>query len=516
MLEPLRHGPLIVWVVGPASAGKTGLQQVNDLHHATPITYQEQTSGSFGQSASNFGQNAGSYGQPSDTQSISTPKAAPGENAPAQKPDGTGYHEQNSGSFGQAASSYGTGASAHGQNAGSFGQTAGSYGTAASNHGQTAGSFGNSTSTIAQAGQNGGRPVSRLQGDFALALRGAFPALQVKYLDVAANELKDRLTAAEGTADFPDVLVGALPDAWGLDLRRRFVMETIQPAGGYADGLAEVAAGETTVSILVHARHRDAARALALWASEAGSGCAGCLETYTAKDQPYAAVAVQAASRLLQGVAVAELADPEMAAFPAMLGRTVLMTSANTPAEDGAVQVEVVRASVNGRLAVVSLRAVAASDGVFGMAHPLVVLRRSEEGQWRVLHVSLNLPAYEAERARKAMMNTAPSAVAETKAGVMGVKLASPQEGDTRPLVPDLAWDNLGGAGLQVVEWQRANGDRWSDARLFLVPDRGSRLATQVKAEFAVYQSRYRWRVWSVGAQGEMKISAWRTMNIQP
>lgn len=81
--------------------------------------------------------------------------------------------------------------------------------------------------------------------------------------------------------------------------------------------------------------------------------------------------------------------------------------------------------------------------------------------------------------------------------------------------MPELWWDNGGGAGLQVVEWQRSRGG-WLDAHLYLAPDHNPKLQTRVTAQFANSQGRYRWRVWSVGAEGEMKISPWRTLNILP
>jgi hypothetical protein len=75
-------------------------------------------------------------------------------------------------------------------------------------------------------------------------------------------------------------------------------------------------------------------------------------------------------------------------------------------------------------------------------------------------------------------------------------------------------WDNRGGAGLQVVEWQRGEGGAWSDGRLYLVEDRNPTLRTQVLAEFANANGRYRWRVWSVGARGALEISPWRTFRL--
>jgi len=97
---------------------------------------------------------------------------------------------------------------------------------------------------------------------------------------------------------------------------------------------------------------------------------------------------------------------------------------------------------------------------------------------------------------------------------VMGVALASPADGSVGSIAPDLAWDNGGGAGLQVVEWQYPYKGGWSDTRLFLVPDMGSTLRTRVGADFATLPLTYRWRVWSIGASGAMKISSWRTFSI--
>jgi hypothetical protein len=514
-LEPMRHGPITVWIVAPAQPPRPQILSNYAITPPTPLTYHEQTSGSFGQSASTFGQNSGSYGLPSDTPAISTPKAAQGENAPPPGANGVGYRQQTSGSFGQTASTFGINASDHGQTAGSFGQTASTAGTNASNHGVDAGNFGNSLGTIAGAGTRAPAPLySSLYTGLSASLRAAFPDIQVKYVDVPANELKDRLTALEGSGDYPDVLVGALPSDWGLELRAHFVFEGIQPAERYSDGLGS-RADAITVSVLARARHRQAARALALWADEAFTGCTGCVQNDEVRKLPYVAVAIAAVDRMVQGVPLGELGHPDMAAFPSALGRLMLTTTSDRVADDGTAHVEVVNATQNGRLAAVSVRVVASGDELFGTAHPLVVLRQAKNGPWKVLHVSLNVPGAEQERVRAALMSTAPSSVAERQAGVVGVKLASPQEGETRPPVPTLSWDNGGGAGLQVVEWQRALGDGWTDARLFLIGDRAPRLKTEARAGFAIYQARYRWRVWSVGAKGEVKLTPWRTMNIQ-
>jgi hypothetical protein len=136
------------------------------------------------------------------------------------------------------------------------------------------------------------------------------------------------------------------------------------------------------------------------------------------------------------------------------------------------------------------------------------VLRKSEDGNWRVLQVSLDLSPREQKAQGAQLMSTRP-ALAEQKAGVLGVKLAAPLDGETRPPQPELWWDNGGGSGLQVIEWQRGPG-----SHLFLVPDQAARLQTRVTATFAKQPGTYRWRVWSVGVGGAMKISPWSTMKI--
>jgi hypothetical protein len=501
--------PLVVWVVGPERP-KTNLEAINELHHATPLTYKEQDAGTFGQTSSTFGQTSGSYGQPSDTATISTPQAAPGADAPAGTPNGLGYQQQTSGSFGQTASTYGTDASNHGQESSTYGQTASSYGTAASNHGVDAGSFHGAAPVAGET-----QPIqSALRDAFATLMHEMFPEVHVRYLVVPGNELRADLQAASGTNLYPDLIVGDVPASWAADARRQYLVASIVPAVMVADGVS--GAGETTpgmlpVTIALRARHRELAELVVTRLNEMGAGAAASV---TASEKAAVAVATGAVSLLVRGQSMGNLVDPEMAAFSAQLGPQMLLTSAKQLADGAASKMEVARTSVNGQLAVVVLRVVASTNRVFGVAHPLVVLRRSGAGPWRVLHVSLNLPAFDAERERVALMQTTPDATAERKGGVSGVVLSAPLNGDTRSAMPVLGWDNKGGAGLQVVEWQRAYAGGWSDARLYLVPDDAAKLKTQTTAEFANAVGSYRWRVWSVGAEGAMKISGWRTFNV--
>ena len=523
-LHALRNGRLTVWFVGePTHPPQTNLQAIAALHNATPLTYQEKTPSTLGQSSGTFGHDAGSYGVDASSPTIGTPQPAPGQDAPSAKPNGIGYREQESGSFGQQAGSYGTTAGSYGttgdgsgQRGSAFGQDAGSFGGNSTDPSHDVGSFGYSTSTIANAANS----TPAAQADpaaegFAQRLQQTFPDLQLKFTEVAADELKDRLIATQGSASYPDVLVGALPQTWWTSMQSQFGLAMLRPASFYPNGVTEDPPLAASFAILARASHMQEARAFALWMSEPYSGCPGCVQAGLSRSEQAAANAAEdAMGLLLNGQSLGDGADPEMARSSSLGVRRMLSTIGSTSAADATPHVEVEHASTDGSLAAVGLRVVVSSPGVFGVAHPLVVLRLSPGGHWRVLQVSLNLPQVEQASLRRAMMITSPTSAAEQRAGVKGVSLASPQDGDTKPPSPDLVWDNNGGAGLQVVEWQHGHQGGWSDARIYLVQDRGPRLQTQVRAEFAVEPGRYRWRVWSVGDRGEMKISAWRTFNV--
>jgi hypothetical protein len=515
-LDALHGGMLVVWFVGAADPPK-GVNPFAGLRTAAPMGYQEKTTGSLGQSASTFGQDAGAYGVDSNSATISTAQPAQGEDATSATPNGVGYKEQAAGSFGKNAGSYGTAAGNYGTDSSRLGQTAGSYGTSASNHGQDLASFGNSTSTLPNAG-NPPAPVPArdpLMDQFQERLRKVFPELQAKFTYIKPEELKNRLTAARGTTAFPDMLLGTLPSAWGTSLQGEFGVAMLRPANFYQNGVTQNVPHGAQFALLAHAQHMQAARALALWLSEPYEACPGCVQAALSKsEQASAAVAISAVRRLLHGEVLGAEADPQMAANSSQGVQRMLTTTGNTNAGKVSLQVEVERASTNGSVAAVALRVVVSSNSVFGVGHPLVVLRASRDGRWRVLQVSLNLPQFEQENVRQTLMQSSPDSAAEQSSGVKGVALASPQDGARSTPAPDLVWDNGGGAGLQVVEWQTGQSGSWSDSRLYLVRDRNPRLQTQVRAEFADDAGRYRWRVWSVGARGEMKISPWRIFNI--
>ncbi len=518
-LAALRQGPLVVWLVAtPNRPPKSNLDAIFALHDTPPSTYQEKTTGSFGQSSSTYGQSSSSYGVDAGSSTIRAPHSEGEEDAPTATPNGLGYQHQDAGSFGQPEGSYGTPSGSYGTASSNVGHTTGSFGTAASNHGEDPSSLGESDSTTTDAGKTGSKPVlTALAQRFLDRMRRAFPELDVAFTEIDPDQLADKLTAAQGTAAYPDVLLGTLPPSWWSDMQGTYGLAMLRPAIFYQNGVTENEPQMEQVTILSHAPHMQAARAFALWMSELGKECPGCVQSaLSSKERAAAAVATSAMRHLLNGESIGDEADTAMAGNLSQGVRRMLATTGNTVAEDASFRVEVERASTNGNLAAVALRVVATSNSVFGVAHPLVVLRTTKDSRWKVLHMSLNLPQFEQTNVLETLMETSPTSAAEQHSGVKGVSLATPPEGATRMPQPELVWDNNGGAGLQVVEWQKASSGSWSDARLYLVQDRNPRLQTHVIAQFASDAARYRWRVWSVGAHGEMKISPWRTFNVVP
>lgn len=526
-LSALRHGPLVIWYLAASTKPpQSNLNAIAQLHNATPLNYSEKTTSTFGQTASTYGQNASTYGVDADSRTISMPSSAPGADAPAAKQNGIGYKEQEASTFGQNAAGYGTAASNNGQpastagqNAASYGTEASRYGTAASNVGQNAASFGDASGNAAPAQAANAaspaqdQPLSSPEAEQVKEnLRQAFPDLQMRFIAVDPDQLKGRLMAARGSADYPDVLLGTLPAAWWSGMAAQFGLAMLRPAVFYPNGVTDHAESDPEVAILKSAPHMQAARAFALWMSEPSSGCPGCVESSLAGSEgAAAAVARSAMERLLNGVPLGDEADPALVMDSSRAVRRMLATMGNTTAANDGVSVQVAKASVNGGLAAVGLRVVVSSGNVFGVAHPLVVLRSGKDGKWKVLQMSLSLPQHEQANERQALMVSNPPTAAEQGAGVKGIGQASPMDGQSLSQVPQLVWDNRGGAGLQVVEWQRGEGGAWSDARLYLVEDRSPTLRTQVEAEFADANGRYRWRVWSVGTHGAVEISPWRT-----
>ena len=204
-------------------------------------------------------------------------------------------------------------------------------------------------------------------------------------------------------------------------------------------------------------------------------------------------------------------ATPDAAAAVAIAG------SAFRSALDGggtALQVDATDGHVRGGFAVIALRAVASGDRVFGVAYGLVVLQKNQAGRWTVSQLSPDLTPAMRDNAFELLSSSTKGREESNPLGnegskPRGISQAAPVDGDTRSPQPELWWDNLGGASLQVVEWSSAG----LGTNLFFVKDNNPRLRNRVIARFATGGT-YRWRVWSVGVDGAVVMSPWRTLNV--
>lgn len=479
LLAPLASGSLTVWIVthnpNPRPRPRGGVAS----GPAVP-EYQERTIAEFGQTAGSVGQTAGSVGQ-------------------------------TVGSFGETAGSVG-------QTAGSVGQTAGSYGTAASNvgknagdAGQTVGSFGVSTTDLpaAAAAANAIRTrgtAPKRDSRWAVFWSDVevnFPRLQIRVSDVFDDELSARLETAAGTAEAPDLLLGApLPASWsrGNQALAALGMEVRLPQtelDGFRGGFEPEAA-----ILTVRGHSPDAARAFYVWMAD---GDRGEFKTQSVSDAAAGMVAARVLRGALQGDSLGGDADALMAGFDGQQMRE--------KGGLGKFRVEVTAEHVMNGFAVVSLRGVESGLGSFGVVHAMAVLRKNDAGHWAVLQVSPFLTRSMLATGYGFLSNATmgkelSNPLANESAKPLGIALASPPDGDIRSPLPELWWDNLGGASLQVVEWASGTGG----SNLFFVKDSDARLKTRVVARFAAVAGRYRWRVWSVGADGSLVLSPWRVL----
>ncbi|MGC9199525.1 MAG: hypothetical protein ACP5E5_11415 [Acidobacteriaceae bacterium] len=538
-LDALRHGPLVVWyVTASAHTQEMAIQAVAALNNFTPLNYTEHSADNFGQSVSSFGESATNFGVNSDSRSISVPSIPADKDATTATPNGIGYQEESSTNFGQSASNYGSSAGSYGMESGSYGETSGSFGQTAGSYGTEANNFGQDSTNFAES-QGQAAPNSGVSGSLQLtttpaeekirqSLRQAYPNLQMHFYAVPPGQLQALLSSAQGTKDYPDVLVGTLPAAWWAGMDSEFGITTLRPAVFYPNGVMDQPLSAQEVAILADAPHMESARAFALWMSEPFSDCPGCVEkSFSGPVTAAVAVARKAIQRLVDGEPLGSLADPELATNSSKGQRRLLATIGDASDAYGGLEIQVEQASAHGSLAAVALRVLVSTPGVFGVLHPLVVLRQAHSsspagslsgsmngekprhGPWKVLQLTLDLPQYEQTQETQTLMVSDPPTANEQHGGVKGVSLLSPTDGQEVIQMPQLLWENRGGAGLEVVEWQRGEGQGWSESRLYFVEDQNPTLRTQVMARFADGYGRYRWRVWSVGAHGQVKISRW-------
>jgi hypothetical protein len=455
-------------------------------------------------------------------------------------------HSQTSGSFGQTSGSFGNTAGNTGQTAGSLGQTAGSAGKTAGSTGQSAGNFGESLDTISAAAEasNGTLVSAPMGAAAATSVTGTVPTttaavrakrdpawerfssesksrFEVTFEDVGASELRTRLDAVAGKEEAPDVLVtlGRPAGLWrntgltGRDaLRTVGKVEPIPQTETQEIGTDRVVIPE--ISVMVHAPHPHAARAFALWLLDErrdwGTGVA-------VPDDARVPVAMAkgALESVLSGGGVGGASDPEMARFDSLVAQRMALLPGSSDAL-GALKIEIETTAVtaNERLAVVSLRAVMEGPNNFGSAHAVVVLRADEAGQWKVLQLTPNLPVDQQDEAIRELRSFAIRVRPDAVEKLTSVALAAPVDGDNRSPVPEFWWENPGGGTLQIVEWQKSDGNNFTSSNMYFVPGDNGHLRTRATGRFADTPGMYRWRVWSLGGGGTVALSRWRTVNI--
>lgn len=522
----LKDAPVTVWVVTPGNQAERTRALLADAQkfvkqHAAAPGYSESTAGSFGKPSSEIGQTAGSAGQ-------------------------------TAGSFGRTASSVG-------QNAGSYqgglpGGNASDTGQSASSYGQTAGSFGQTSSTFGQTlgGQSLGpappaaqaRPLEPIRNRDREQYLTGIPGVteSMRLVGVATEELLDRLQAVEGTPAYPDVLLAAPHPLGGASDKELTMLGW--PDGADADPPhTEKSWRDLWPTILVKAPHPAQARAYVVYLRD-GTSCWDCGHGSAEKVDPLVSEAIAVAGQVLSGNGLGMSADADAARFSGPLAQTISLAAYDGNIPQGlAFRVDAKQqVAISDHLAIVPLRTIVSSPTAFGVAHSLVVLRKNDQGKWKVLQLSSNLgterlakdislwntlaaaakprPTTSCRRCdTKVVATSAPAPELPLRAPSsvpLGVSLAAPADDDTRSPQPPLWWDNKGGAVLQVVEWQMqlGEGDRWTDPRVQLVPDLDFRVQTQVAAAFATMPGLYKWRVWSVAKDGTTVLTPWRRLHI--
>ncbi len=468
--DALQRGRLVVWVVEPSPPQPPTADEVRATLHSS-------TAGSFGQSAGSAGQTSGSYGRnPSDLPTAVTSQPA----------------------------------SEAGQTAGSFGRELGGAANAAPLPG----------AEIVPGSE--GPALTGIWSDLRRSLTAAFPDLQVSFAAVYDGDVEQRLRQLRpDRLDAPDVLVGdALAQAYGQ--RPLLRVYGLMPVGvaPYELPAYRPARPRDVAMALVARRCLDpeAARAFVVWMRDGQRAQAERNDPGTGGAGDAASVALTAAEAYLRGGGYGPVADAQKATFSEALARQQAFGPFFDSRMGGSgynVRLDVLAARGNTQLAVLGLRAIVSSPGMFGVLHPVVVVRKNPEGRWRVLQIAGNLSPGLMDEDVTAFGPVTPTVVPAKAATLKPVSVAAPVDGDSRAGVPELWWDNPGGLRMEVVEWQNST-PAWGGTELALVPDTEARDQTRVRAAFFDAPGMYRWRVWSVDGTGLLGVSPWRRLNVLP
>ena len=516
--EPDTPGPLVIWVVKPAPPPTIP---------AIYKRYNEQTVGSFGQSAGDAGTASSNVGE--------TASSLPSRVSSTE-----------SSNYGQTSSSLPSRVSS----------------TESSNVGQTAASFGGTTTGAGRAAANAALDARRAADPLSdPAMSGVARYLHTPYgKTVTADKLADKLREAEGTEQYPDLLVGLPLPSEVAELPRDsyIVMHGEQEnldVGDLTpreDGSAS-AWRRVQVVMMTRARHPGGARRYFVGLSEMTGSAARAFSMDDIPDswkpvwEPLYSFATNVTERLMGAASLGSDADPEMVNFDPALARSLALgRTPGEPVESLIFDTEVLALACNAHLATATLRVTVEGTGAFWVLHPTLVFRKDANGRWKVLQVMLNLAPPLSQAIRNGLGQTAEfefesihwmaiypqvfrdqleflttgkvrhagQLITPVVTHAKGISQAAPEDGDSRPLTPDLWWDNRG-PQLLVVEWQREYGDAWDDSRMYFVMDKDPKLQTRVPARFADKPGWYRWRVWSVGSDFSPELGSWRRLLIQ-
>ena len=314
-------------------------------------------------------------------------------------------------------------------------------------------------------------------------LQRAFPNLELDFEDVSEDDVVAEIRSTP-PAEEPDAVLGSPLPLAVQRLAGSFGITVNSPAYGVPQlDAPPLEVGFVPQVFLLRENDREMARsqAFAFWISE---GSVSRFLDQTQQGDAAAEVAVRALRNCLRGRPVGADADEQMLAAswsPPQVQSVVQPTVRHSPAHhfmssqpssvpQDDVQVDVMSEHAGGESAEVMLRATTLTYAAFDIHHAMLVLRMDESGHWKVLHIAVDLSVPQQRVAMKTLARAGePEERILLNEGTIpqGISQAAPIDGDQRPPLPFLWWDNLGGATLQVVEWQPGG----YASNLFFVPD---------------------------------------------
>jgi hypothetical protein len=339
-------------------------------------------------------------------------------------------------------------------------------------------------------------------GYLAEMLRESFPGVRVDWRWLAPQDLLPALAAARAGGTRPDVVYVESGRESGPLEESGTVLEMpgwprLGPPGRWL--------------ALKDARNEAEAKAFLVWMRQPLDRKVRAAKYLHAADEAEVrrvATAVIVSMGSWPAVVPRDLLDPEMAEFPWDRTRLPLLVK-------GSVRYTASLAEVDGRdpLAFVVADVMAESDGVFGVTHAVLALRKDGE-RWKVVGLFPGLTVDQADRLFGAFGGVAP--LLRAGATATTVTLLTP-DGEKMPRFPkgEIEFQIGGGRGVvQAVEAQFSDmAGGWSVPGLVPVRQPVQDGTVKEPTPFGAGRQPHRWRVWSVGVGGELTISEWRTVD---